>query len=356
LSQLPVDDILAGLAIFAAIWAVCEAAYRIACSLLPRLLDRVLRNHHHDLADALLTSTRRWVFPILALSVALQHVPVGPWQHKVAGIVIGFGLLFQLLAYANRLIEFFIRRATFAQGANSLIAANLTALAKLALATIGILFVLDNFGVNVSTFVAGLGVGGIAVALAAQAVLGDAFGSFSISLDRPFDIGDFIVTGDTSGTVDTVGLKTTRIRALSGEMVVIPNSELSRARIQNFKKLVERRVVFKLKLALDTAAADLARVPELIKGVITAMDGTRFDRAHLAAVDDWSFNVEVVWFALTPDYNRYMDIQQAIYLQVLDALRADDILLAIPAQLAVQKSERAARKSASERASAASLS
>lgn len=343
LGTIPLGDLLHALAMFIAVWGGVELLFRAARRTLPALVNRLLR-YKHSLADDLVAATRRGIFPVIALGAALQQVPLGPWQHKVASILVAFGVLYQVLRYANCLVEFFINRATAPQGDGSrkasIIGANLIAVAKVMLATIGVLFVLDNSGVNVSTFVAGLGVGGIAVALAAQAVLGDAFGSFSISLDRPFEIGDFIVTGDVSGNVESVGLKTTRIRALSGEMVVIPNAELSKARIQNFRKLVERRVVFKLKLAIETTPTALGSIPQLIKNAVVETKGTRFDRAHLAAIDDAAFTFEVVWFALTADYNAYMDMQQAIYLKVLGGLEAHGYVLAVPVQQAITHARR----------------
>jgi small-conductance mechanosensitive channel len=334
LGQVPLPSIFLAFGTFFAVWAGFEVVFRLARRFVPRWIARVVR-HERTLADDLLASTRRALFPIIALSVALQRIPMGAKQSQAVSMIVAFAVLFQLLGYANRLLEFFISHAAFGRRAaqrGSLIGSNLTVLAKVTLATVGILFVLDNFNINVSTFVAGLGVGGIAVALAAQAVLGDAFGSFTISLDHPFDIGDFIVFGETSGTVESVGLKTTRIRALSGEMVVVPNSDVTKARIQNFKKLVERRVVFNLKVAIDTRTAALAKIPELIAAAVTSTPNTRLDRAHLAAIDDWAFTFEVVWFALTPDYNKYMDRQQDIFLKILQALDAGGYELAVPVQ------------------------
>lgn len=195
---------------------------------------------------------------------------------------------------------------------------------------IGLVFLFDNLGYNVTTIITGLGIGGIAVALAAQNILGDLFNYFVIFFDRPFEAGDFIVVDDKMGTVEYVGIKTTRIRSLSGEQIIMGNSNITGSRIHNFKRLNTRRVVFSFHVDYETPADKLRIIPEMIKLIILEEQPmTRFDRAHLANFGDWGLRYEVVYFVDTPDFNLHMDIQQKIYLKVIDALAGQEVSFAM---------------------------
>lgn len=190
---------------------------------------------------------------------------------------------------------------------------------------IGIVFLLDNLNYNVTTIITGLGIGGIAIALAAQNILGDLFNYFVIFFDRPFEAGDFIVIDDKMGSVEYVGIKTTRIRSLSGEQIIIGNSNLTGSRIHNFKRLVNRRIVFNLNLDYRTAPEKIKLVPGLVKEIIQKQSPVLFDRCHFSAFGDWSLKVETVYFVLAPDFNKYMDIQQAINLQIKETFERNAI-------------------------------
>lgn len=180
-------------------------------------------------------------------------------------------------------------------------------------------------GQDVTTIVTGLGIGGIAIALAAQNILGDLFNYFVIYFDRPFEVGDFIVIDDKMGTVEFLGIKTTRIRSLSGEQVIIGNSNLTASRIHNFKRLEERRVLFTINLDYRTPSEKLKLVPDLIRVIVVNQKFTRFDRSHFASYGDWSLRFETVYYVLHPDYNKFMDIQQEINFQINESLRDHEI-------------------------------
>jgi small-conductance mechanosensitive channel len=195
-----------------------------------------------------------------------------------------------------------------------------------------VLMALDNLGVNITALVAGLGVGGVAVALAVQNILGDLFASLAIVLDKPFVLGDFIIVADLLGTVEHIGLKTTRVRALSGEQLVFSNADLLSSRIRNFGRMYERRVVFQIDVTYQTPRGKLEAIPGIIRDAITAQDGVRFDRSHFAGYGDFSLNFESVYYVLSPDYNRYMDIQQAINLRIHQRFEAEEIEFAYPTQ------------------------
>ncbi len=202
-----------------------------------------------------------------------------------------------------------------------------------------LLVALANLGVDVTALVAGLGVGGIAVALAVQNVLGDLFASFSIVLDKPFVIGDFIIVGDLMGTVEHVGLKTTRIRSLSGEQLVFSNTDLLKSRIRNYKRMYERRVVFSLGVVYQTPYDHLEKIPQMIRQIIEGREMVRFDRAHFRDYGAHSLNFEIVYWILSPDYNIYMDIQQAVNLQIYQRFEEEGIEFAYPTQTLYLRNE-----------------
>lgn len=196
----------------------------------------------------------------------------------------------------------------------------------------GIIFLLDNLGFEVSMIIAGLGIGGIAVALAAQAVLGDLFSYFAIMLDRPFRIGDFIIVGEYLGTVEHIGIKTTRIRSLSGEQLVFANNDLTNSRVCNYKRMERRRVVFQFGVTYQTSLKQLKGIPGVVKRIVEDIGGTTFDRAHFHSYGDFSLVFEVVYYINTSDYNKYMDIQQEINIAIKEELEKRGIEFAYPTQ------------------------
>ena len=197
---------------------------------------------------------------------------------------------------------------------------------------IGLLFLLDNLGYQVTTIITGLGIGGIAIALAAQNILGDLFSYFVIFFDKPFEIGDFIVAGDKVGTVEQIGIKTSRIRTLSGEELVMPNAELVKTPIHNFKKMETRRVVFSIQIAYKTPAEQLKEIPQILKDIVSK-ENVKFDRAHLQALGDYSITYEVVYIVLSADYNVFMDIHQSICFNIIDSFKTNGIEFTYPTQI-----------------------
>lgn len=200
--------------------------------------------------------------------------------------------------------------------------------------SIGLLFLFDNLGYDVTTVVAGLGVGGIAVALAAQNILGDLFNYFVIFFDRPFEIGDFVIVDDKMGTVEYIGIKTTRLKSLSGEQLVFSNSDLTSSRIHNYKRMQRRRIVFKLGVVYQTSLEQVKQIPAVLRAAVEAQNESEemvlFDRAHFASYGESSLNFEVVYNVLTGDYNKYMDVQQAINFRVYEAFERLGVEFAYP--------------------------
>jgi small-conductance mechanosensitive channel len=203
---------------------------------------------------------------------------------------------------------------------------------RLVLWTAVLLLVLENLGVDVTALIAGLGVGGIAVALAVQNILGDLFASLSIVLDKPFAVGDFLIIDDFLGSVEHVGLKTTRLRSLSGEQLIFSNADLLGSRIRNYGRMFERRVVFTLGVTYQTPREKLVQIPIIIRKAIEEQEKVRFDRSHFQAYGDFSLNFETVYYVLAPDYN-------AINLRIHERFEQEGIEFAYPTQTLLVKSE-----------------
>lgn len=194
---------------------------------------------------------------------------------------------------------------------------------------LGCVFLLDNLGYNVTTILTGVGIGGIAIALAAQNIVGDLFNYFVIFFDKPFEVGDAINVDDKNGTIEYIGLKTTRLRSLTGEQIIIANSDLTKSRVHNFKRQESRRIAFTLNVRYQTSTEKLRKIPGMIKAIIEAAPNTRFDRAHFAKLTEYGLAFEVVYFVTVPDYLKYMDVQQEINLKIMEAFKNEEITFLI---------------------------
>jgi small-conductance mechanosensitive channel len=306
-----------------------------------------------ELDDSLIRLVRktRWkllVFPALYLASSPLALPAaGDRALRTAAIL---ALLLQVAIWSSAGIDAWVasyrrrRRLTDAASATTLGALHF--LAKLVLWVLLLLLALDNLGVNVTALVTGLGIGGIAVALALQNILGDAFASLSIVLDKPFVLGDTIGVGDSTGTVESIGLKTTRLRSATGEQLIFGNADLLKGRIKNFKRMEARNVTLAFSLAYDTPADELEAVPGLVRAIVEKLPQVRFDRAHLKGLGSFGsggsagYDFEVAYAVLTADYGTYMDRQQAIGLALVRALAERGIALARPDRLLVVEPEK----------------
>ncbi|OIP36344.1 MAG: mechanosensitive ion channel protein MscS [Deltaproteobacteria bacterium CG2_30_66_27] len=197
---------------------------------------------------------------------------------------------------------------------------------------IGALFLLDNLGFKISTVIAGLGIGGIAIALAAQAILGDLFGYFVILFDRPFEIGDFVIVGDYMGVIERFGIKTTRISSLGGEQIVMSNKDLTDSRVRNYKRMAKRRVVFRLGVTYQTPADRLREIPGIVAEIFREIAGATLDRVHFFSYGDFSLIYEIVYYVDGNDYTRYMDLQEKANLRIYEEFEKRRIEFAYPTQ------------------------
>ncbi|MBO9353821.1 mechanosensitive ion channel [Bordetella petrii] len=237
----------------------------------------------------------------------------------------------QIALWIDRAISIGLVRTLVSRvGGRAVTAMLLALLLRIVLWAMAVLAMLDNLGVNITALVASLGIGGVAVALAVQTILSDLFASIAIGLDKPFEVGDFIVFGSVAGSIEHIGLKTTRIRSLGGEQIVCSNTELLKQTIQNYKRMQQRRIVFGFTLSYRTPPDGVAAVPGVVRRQIEAAPDTKFDRAHLASFGENGLVFEAVYYVMVADYNRYMDIQQQINLGLLRELDGADIDFAVP--------------------------
>ncbi len=197
---------------------------------------------------------------------------------------------------------------------------------------LGGIFILDNLGVNITSLVAGIGIGGIAVAMASQAILGDAFSALSIYLDKPFEIGDFIIVDDCMGTVEYIGVKTTRLRSLSGEQLVFSNSDLTKSRVKNYKRMASRRIAFKIGVTYQTTVEQVREIPHLIKDIFSAIKDVRLDRVHFQNFGEFSLEYDFVYYVYSSDLNIYMYKQLEIIFIIMDFFEKSGIEFAYPTQ------------------------
>jgi len=287
-----------------------------------------------DFVSETLAATRMWLLFPLALYAAAQIVTLPVRVERLVGHITVITLLLQSAIWGNHFIHSWIRYTLQVKRSENAASASTVAImgfvARLGLWSIVLLLALDNLGFNISALLAGLGIGGVAVALAAQNILGDLFASMSIVLDRPFEVGDFIVVSEQMGTVEYIGLKTTRLRSLSGEQIVFSNNDLLNSRIHNFKRMAERRVQFSFGVVYQTPANVLERIPAMVREIIEQQPQTRFDRAHFQSYGDSSLNFEIVYYVLDRDYNLYMDRQQAINLALFRRFESENIEFAYP--------------------------
>jgi small-conductance mechanosensitive channel len=248
---------------------------------------------------------------------------------SVAQILVGTFIVFRVL---NVLVGWFSERAKSEKRMSEHLLSVLKQIIRGIVYIFAFFAILSVFKVDLSGIVVGLGVGGIAIALALQNILGDAFSAFLIYFDRPFEVGDFITVDDYSGTVKKIGIRSTRLQLLQGEELIMSNTELTSTSIQNFRKLEKRRVVFKFGVAATTSLEKLKKIPGIIERIIRNVSGVDFVRVHFAEFGDFSLNFEVVYYIKTSDYTKYMDARQQINFAVMEAFEKENIIMPYPTQ------------------------
>jgi small-conductance mechanosensitive channel len=331
------------------VFAMAIVALRVLTRLIGRQIRRLAKgtaNSLDDLIGDLVDRTNVIFLSVVALWAASYALVLPARAAQALRVLLVFGVLIQAAVWVSSVADHFLtgyrRRVQSDDPGVATAMGAVGFLMRVAVWGVVLLIALDTLGVDITTLIAGLGVGGIAVALAVQNVLGDLFASLAIVLDKPFVVGDFIDVGEHKGVVENVGLKTTRVRSLSGEELVIANSDLLSSRIRNYKRMSQRRALFEIGVVYGTPSDKLRRIPELIRKAVESRDNTRFDRSHFKSFGDSALVFETVYYMTVPDYNAYMDTQQAINLELYQRFEAEEIEFAYPTQTLFLKPEPAA--------------
>lgn len=327
-------------------WALALGVIALLFSAL-LVLRRVVRRYHKRLLDTegvqlleipleVLSRTTLLFFVVFSIVVGLKTLTMSERVATVLTSLITIALFWQAGVWLSAAVMGWLERKRRRSLTSDRALASSLGIISLVVRTLiwslVVLLTLDNLGVDITALIAGLGIGGIAVALAMQNILGDLFASLSITLDRPFVVGDFLIVGEFLGTVEYIGIKSTRLRSLSGEQIIMSNADLLGSRVRNYGRMAERRVVFTLNVTYETSTELLERIPTVIRAAVEAQDGTRFDRSHFSSYGAHSLDFETVYYVLSADYNRYMDIQQAINLRIFREFEHLGVEFAYPTQ------------------------
>ena len=333
-------------------WLISGAIALAVWSIL-LLLRRFLSRYHKRYATAdystpvrlifhLLGHTKQFLLFAVALYAGQENLTFAPRiQHAVSNFVLILVLL-QVGLWAVRAVRFYLETKEMERGADRVFAGSLDIInfvARILIWSLLVLVALDNLGVNITALLAGLGVGGVAVALALQNILGDLFASLSIALDKPFVVGDNLNIDTYTGVVEHIGIKTTRLRSENGEQIILSNADILKSRVRNYGRMPEQRVLLTLRMSYDTPGEKLRAIPPLLEAVVRAQPNARFDRCHLKLLAESSVQFELSYFAQQPKLNPMLDLQQVVNFKILEEFRALGVEFAIPAQRVVLETE-----------------
>ena len=287
--------------------------------------------------DFILKMFETMVMPVVyvgAFYFSVNHLALLPILTKIITAFVVIVLTIQIARFLLAVILYLLERwdASKANTESPGLSKGILTIIKVIVWGLTVVLILDNLGFNISAVLAGVGIGGVAIALAAQHILGDLFNYFVILFDKPFQRGDFIILDDYMGCIEKVGIKTTHIRSLGGELIVLANSILTTGKLRNYKQMAERRVLFSLGVVYQTNLEQMKNIPQIIKEVVGGVKQTRFDRAHFKDFGDFSLNIEIVYYVLSRDYNEYMDIQQKINFAIKERFEKEKIEFAYPSQ------------------------
>ncbi|WP_028239630.1 mechanosensitive ion channel family protein [Stutzerimonas azotifigens] len=316
-------------------YLVLRTVLRVVANRLGKLAGNARGSHARILgfATEMLRRTSRVLVFAFSLLLGLKAAELPDRWAEMLSHGWFIALAFQIALWLDGGVRLWMESLTFdGKARNPVTTTIIGIMLRVVIWTMMLLSILANLGVDITAMVASLGVGGIAIALAVQTLLSDVFASLSIGVDKPFEIGDFVVFGDVAGSIEHIGLKTTRIRALSGEQIVCSNADMLSQFLHNYKRMEQRRIVFKFGVTYDTPAEKVRQIGGVVAEIIKGIELTRFDRAHFLAFDDYQLTFEVVYYVLTSDYNQYMDIQQEINLSLLQRMKEMEVSFSLPAQ------------------------
>jgi small-conductance mechanosensitive channel len=327
------DWIIAGI-LAVAVWS--------CLSLLRRLFKarskRVAVEHHSApirLIFHLISNTKQFSFLALALYAGQENLALPPKLQRVVWNFVLILILAQVGLWAGRTVRFYLQIKEMERGPDRMFAGSLDVInfvVRILIWSLLILVALDNIGVNITALLAGLGVGGVAVALALQNILGDLFASLSIALDKPFVVGDTLNIDTFTGSVEHIGIKTTRLRSESGEQIILSNADVLKSRVRNYGRMPEQRVLTTLRVAYATPSARLAGIPKLLEAIVREQASARFERCHLKLLDESALQFELSYFAQQLKLNPMLDLQQTVNFRIIDEFRRLGIEFAHPTQ------------------------
>lgn len=317
-----------------AVWIIFRLLKRFILTGLKKITGRTAS----EVDDAIVAATEKFIIPYIYLTInygIIEQLNFSPHAENVLKVVMAVITAYFFVRFINHALHLTVllymqkkdeppERIKQLNGMLMVI--------KVLIWVGGTLMLIENLGYNITTIITGLGIGGIAIALAAQNILGDLFSYFVIFFDKPFEIGDTISVNNITGTVERIGIKTSHIRSVSGEQLIMPNAELVKSTIKNIKRLERRGVTFKLNVRYDTAEEKLRALPELIKNIINKQEYASFERCHLIAFGDFSLSYETLYFINTADLTTYLGIQQNVYLEIMNVFRNEGIDFAFPGQ------------------------
>ena len=301
-------------------------------------LEKWANRTESNIDNLIIKAVERFALPPLnffIMYVGINYLELSEMADKIIKIIVAAFITFFILRLISSValqgLQSYVRRQGHGEEKLKQLG-GIMLLLNIIIWTLGFIFFFDNLGYNVSAIITGLGIGGIAIALAAQNILGDLFNYFVIFFDRPFEIGDFIVLDDKKGNVEHIGIKTTRLKSLTGEQLILSNSDLTKSRLHNFKRMERRRIEFSIIASYATPPNLVKEVPVIIRNIITSIRGITLDRTHFLSYGEYGFKFETVYFVENAEYNVYADIQQEINLKILEAFEQRDIQFAQPGQ------------------------
>jgi len=335
-----VGDYVIALGVFIGVTIVLKIFQLAVLSKLEKLAEKTETDVDDEVVQ-IAESLKPIFYIFAALYFAVKALVLSPLVSQIINVAIIAVLVYQVSKSLNVFIDYILNKAREreAEGSTKTAIQLIGKIVKATIWVIAVLLALSNFGVNVTSLIAGLGIGGVAVALAAQNILGDLFNSFVIYFDKPFEVGDFIIVGDKRGAVEKIGIKTTRLRSLSGEEIVFSNTDLTSAKIHNYKKMKKRRATFKFGVTYDTPPEKLRKIPEIAKDVVESVKDVEFDRGFFEKFGDSALVFEVVYFVDQSDYNLYAERNQEISFELKKRLNDEGMEMAFPTQTVYLKKE-----------------
>jgi small-conductance mechanosensitive channel len=299
--------------------------------LILRTIARIVAKSESTLDDLIFADVKRFIMPIVGTAViywSINTLALSPKADKFLTVTVSVVIAFFIIRLISSVIQIILTSYVSKQenGKEKIKqVAGIMIIINIVVWILGCIFLFDNLGYDVSTILTGVGIGGIAIALAAQNIIGDLFNYFVIFFDKPFEVGDAINVDDKNGTIEYIGLKTTRLRSLSGEQIVIANSDLTKSRVHNFKRQENRRIEYSFSVLYRTPVSKLKKIPGIIKAIIDRTPNTRFDRAHVAKLSEFGLTITVVFFVTVPDFLTYMNALEQINLQIIEAFQTEGI-------------------------------